>query len=382
VTAPEETFVVGLIADEGLPHLVAEHLAKRLPGVLSAKVNPRVDWTVHAASKALTLDDEGRIPMFDIAARYRSDDDADMVVLLTDLPRRAGVHPIMSDLNSERGVALASLPALGAIRVRKRAEDLVVHLVGHLVEGRLGAGQQDTQRDVRRDGASRILAPTRHIDSEDDRIDLHLGLTGVRGRARLLAGMVRGNQPWRLSIRLVKVLAAAFATSALSIATSTIWLIAADLAIWRLIVAGIASVFVLVFWLIVFHGLWERPSRRANAEEAAIFNAATVITLFLGVLTLYVALYVIDLVATWFVVPYPALAYYSRLPKVTFANVAILAWLVASASLVAGAVGSGLESVSAVRRAAYSKREAERRSRHSRSGEDGEDDGDDDDGQR
>jgi hypothetical protein len=367
---------VGLVADEGVPRTVAEHLAERLPKVLSARVNPRVDWTVRVAAEPLTLDEDGRIPMFDIAERCRSDHDADVIVLLTDLPRRVGTQPIMSDFNAERGVALASLPALGAVRVRKRAEDLFVHLLGHLVEGRIDTTQQGAQRDLHRDGdrAGRILAPTRHLDSDDDQIDLHLGLTGLRGRARLLAGMVRGNQPWRLSTGLVKVLAAAFATSALSIATSTIWLIAADIALWRLIVAGVASVFVLVFWLIVFHGLWERASDRVNAEEAAIFNAATVITLFLGVLTLYVALFVIDLVAVWFVVPYPALAYYSRLPTVGFANVAILAWLVASASLVAGAVGSGLESVSTVRRAAYSRREAERRSRHPDNQDDDEED--------
>lgn len=46
-----------------------------------------------------------------------------------------------------------------------------------------------------------------------------------------------------------------------------------------------------------------------------------------------------------------------------YGDIFLLAWFVASAATVGGALGSGLESDEAIRAAAYSKREEDRRSR-------------------
>ncbi|MGW1800008.1 hypothetical protein ACWCQN_29640 [Streptomyces sp. NPDC001984] len=51
----------------------------------------------------------------------------------------------------------------------------------------------------------------------------HYVLPGVRGRLRLLGGMVRVNRPWLLFIGLLRALAGVFATAAFGLVSSDIW---------------------------------------------------------------------------------------------------------------------------------------------------------------
>jgi len=58
----------------------------------------------------------------------------------------------------------------------------------------------------------------------------------------------------------------------------------------------------------------------------------------------------------------------------TYGDLFVLTWFVASAATIGGGLGSGLESDEAIRAAAYSKREEERRSRLAREGAEQNDD--------
>jgi hypothetical protein len=118
------TVVVGLVADEGLPAAVAARLANELPRVLTDQLSDRVDWQVHARCDSLLLNENGVIPMLDLADEYTAAHDWDVLVLLTDLPRRVGTQPIVSDFSISRGVGLVSMPALGAFRLKHRTREL------------------------------------------------------------------------------------------------------------------------------------------------------------------------------------------------------------------------------------------------------------------
>lgn len=121
-----------------------------------------------------------------------------MLVLLTDLPRRAGTQPIVSDYSTSRGVGLVSIPALGAFRVLRRTRNLIVHVIGHLLEDKLSLEPEPRRHSPHGRLTGRlgdVLPPTRHISFNDDGIDMHLALIGLRGRLRLLAGMVLDNGP-------------------------------------------------------------------------------------------------------------------------------------------------------------------------------------------
>jgi hypothetical protein len=80
------------------------------------------------------------------------------------------------------------------------------------------------------------------------------------------------------------------------------------------------------------------------------------------VIICYVALYVLNLAWALFILNPDVMGGYLNM-SLGYGDLFVLAWFVASAATVGGALGSGLESDAAIRAAAYSKREEDRRSR-------------------
>jgi hypothetical protein len=173
-----------------------------------------------------------------------------------------------------------------------------------------------------------------------------------RGTLRLLAGMVRANRPWRLVLGLFSALTAAIATAALANLNSTVWRVAGALDSPRLLVLMLASLTIMVAWLVMVHKLWRRPSENMTARQATLFNATTVFTLLIGVGTLYVGLFAFNVITGALVIASGPLHATLGHP-VGVADHLRLAWFVSSVATVGGALGSGLESNRAVRAAAY-----------------------------
>jgi hypothetical protein len=197
-------------------------------------------------------------------------------------------------------------------------------------------------------------------DGEEHRVVLpHL-----RGRWRLLLGMVLANRPWLLVPGLKSALVAALATGAVATINSTVWLLAGSMSWWRLVVATIVSVALVVGWLVIDGELWDHPdddSPQAR-ERSRLYNASTLLTLTAGVLICYVALYVVNLAWAFFVLDPDLMGGYLN-TSLGYGDLFVLAWFVASAATVGGGLGTGLETDEAIRAAAYSKREEDRRDR-------------------
>lgn len=360
------TIRVGLVADPGLPAKVGTRLAKELPRVLRRHL-AEVRWEVEEVGDPLVLDEHGTIPMLDIAERNKAKYGWDVVVLITDLPRRAGTRPIMSDLSTTHGVALLSLPALGGgFRLRRRLRDVLVHLIGQLAEDRIGPRRKTHRHSPFGRLIGRLgdrLAPTRHVKAAEDDIDAHLALTGVRGRFRLLRGMVHDNRPWRLVPHMASATAAAAATAAFGIFYSSIWNMADALPSWRLALINVVAIAAMVVWLVVHNHLWDRPSGHARPGQAVLYNLSTMLTLIIGVTCMYAMLYVLALLAAAAVIDAGYLKSELGHP-VGIGDYATLVWMSCSMGIVAGALGSSLDSEQAVREATYSRRERERQARN------------------
>lgn len=355
---------VGLVTDPGLPSRACAKVARELPAALAAHLTGDVTWQVETVCEPLLLDADGAIPVFAIADRYRDQQDWDLVVLVTDLPRRVGVQPIVGDFSRAHRAALASLPALGGgLGLYGRLRSLLIHMIGHLAQELLGIGPDSRRRRGRLPGRlGEWLAPTRHIGSAYTGIDGHLALIGLRGRLRLLRGMVYNNRPWRLLPHLASATAAAAATAAFGIFYWTIWTMAEALPAWRLALISVLAIMLMVGWLIYYNHLWERPAGPRPARQAILYNASTVLTLTISVICMYAALYAGTLIAAFAVIDAGYLSSKVGHP-VGPGDYATLVWLACSMGIVAGALGSSLDGEETVRQATYSRREQERQAR-------------------
>lgn len=346
---------VGLLADPGLPTKLAEQVADDLPALLADRLPGRT-WRVETAEGPVGLDAEGLLPMLRLGCEQQRRHGWDVVVIVTDLPRRAGTEPLVSDFGSDDGVGLVSVPALGAVALRRRLRTAVLDLLEHgLADPATPPAAGPTRRGL-------FGPPICRIASEHEGIDSHLALHGTRGRLRLLAGMVRSNRPWRLVPSLSTALAAAAAGAAFGIFYSNIWSLAGDAGPWRLALIAVLAVAAMSTWLIADNHLWERARSRRLRAEVHLYNAATTSTIVLGVVCCYALLLALAGTAAVVVIPPDTLAATLGHPAGPAAYLAV-ASMATSMGIVAGAVGSGLTAPEDVRAAAYSTREQQRRAR-------------------
>jgi len=157
-----------------------------------------------------------------------------------------------------------------------------------------------------------------------------------------VAGMVLANRPWQLVRDLPKVLVTSLATATFLVVSSSSWPLADQLGAFRLGVLCVIAVGALATWLVVAHGLWNQPTDEATRGQVARANAATILTLFFGLLFAYLVLFVVLLAATKLVIPS---GYYESTlgHATTFGDFAALSWFICSVATVGGAIGSGLE---------------------------------------
>ncbi len=132
-----------------------------------------------------------------------------LAVCVTDLPLQTARRPVIAHVSATHGVAVLSMPALGPVSVRKRTAETIVRLVGHI----LGDLAQAEGAAGRLPLAEAVTRRMRELGARTERGEHGVGFVArvVTGNIWLLLGMLRANRPWRLALRLMRVLAVAFA---------------------------------------------------------------------------------------------------------------------------------------------------------------------------
>jgi hypothetical protein len=321
---------VGLVADPAAP----TEIARRMSGIGPPGGRDRDAWSIEVVSEPFTMGSEDVDTAVARLGEQARQHEWDLVIGLTELPLRADDgRYLLVETDAQRRTAVLSLPALGGLRMHARTRKALRTLVS-------GMADSDAQDE------HRVSLPRRS------------------GRWRLLTGMVLANRPWLLVPGLKSALVAALATGAIATINSTVWLLAGSLSWWRLLVASIASVALVVAWIVIDGELWDRPDDDSDAakERSRLYNTSTLVTLTAGVLICYLGLYVVNLAWALFVLDPAVMGGYLH-ASLGYGDLFVLTWFVASAATVGGALGTGLESDEAIRAAAYSKREEERRDR-------------------
>ena len=325
---------VGFVADPAKPTVIARRIEEHPP-----EGEGRRAWDSEVISEPFTAaceDAETALSRLTTQARNHR---WDLVVGLTELPLRdRDGRYLLVETDPKQRTAVLSLPALGGLRMHARSRDAVHQLVHGMVDS-------------------------------DSHVDPRVALPSSSGRWRVLLGMVLANRPWLLVPGLKSALVAALTTGAIATINSTVWVLAGSLSTWRLVIATLVSIALVVGWLVIDGELWDRPDDDSvpARDRSRLYNTSTLVTLTAGVVICYVALYILNLMWALFVLDPAVMGDYLRQP-INYRDLFVLAWFVASAATVGGALGSGFESDDAIRAATYSKREEERRHRLAQEG--------------
>lgn len=343
---------LGLLAYPEIAGDFARRLGAELPAYLPDP--PYGEWEICVVAESDIPGGDDLTEIIDAALERKEREGWDVLVWLTDLPLGADRSIVVADISVSDNVALISMPALGGLRLHTRTRRAISRLVEELLRDDTAQGQ-DLALGGRR-------APLRRVYTDDDIVDVRFVASPLRGRVRLLLGMVREHRPWRLVPGMPKALATTVAATAFGILTNTIWSLADALGVLRLAIACIASIAAMVVWLIVAHDLWERSAHRddGRADRVRLYNAATVLTLTAGVGVMYLVMFVVTLAVSVFIIDGSVLkATLGHDPNA--GTWLAIAWMTTSVALVAGALGSSLQDDRLVREAAFGKRERERR---------------------
>lgn len=318
----------------------------RLPAQL-----PGVRWRVKYVSDRLVEPPTDLSQLISAGRRMLLERGWHLAVCITDLPLQTARRPVIAHVSATHGVGVLSMPALGPVAIRKRAADTIVRLVANMLGDIVRAADASGPAAPPDAGVTRrMLQLGRRIEHGD--LGVGFAARVVTGNIWLLLGMLRANRPWRLALRLIRALAAAFAAGVFALVTSDIWRLANNLGPVRLTVIGVGSVVVTSVTIVIATGLWERSPHPAAREQVILFNIVTGTTVAIGVAVLYATLFTAMLVATLLLVPGSLLG--SALGhQASVADEVRLAWLGSSIATLGGGLGAALESQETVREAAY-----------------------------
>lgn len=209
---PRRAGALRIVAEHGLPAALIERGEDRFEQIADEL---SLEYRGHTVTRDTTLQ---MTPRGDLETVWGTDDSADeVIVFVTEMPRLYKPRDadgndrsprnlvVLAELDRERNAAVVSLPALGS--APRRALRTLISTIAETVTGAGSMREFEEQRGIVVIGDG----DTEYVCAE-----------GYSRRLKLMAGMVRGNRPWRLIPTLTGMTAAAAAAASFGIFFSTI----------------------------------------------------------------------------------------------------------------------------------------------------------------
>jgi hypothetical protein len=355
--------VIGVLAAPGISATFAEELHSDLPVTLHER-SPTTQWKIETQVEPLAGPPGTDVDLVQLARRRMLDRSWNMAVVLTDLPIHVGRRPVTAHVSVTLGVGVISVPALGPIATESLVRQTVLRVIEGLTAESARGRDRVTTEIWHRPGFRARLHSFMHpvgrvLVQQEDTVQFVTDTAG--GNLRLVIGMVRANRPWHLIAGLSRALVAALGAAAFTLTSPGVWRIANGLTWPRLLILSLGAIAGTCLLLITVHSLLEPlPSQPAARQRILLFNLATTLTIVLGVITHYLALFVITIVAGLALIAPPVFGREIG-HAVAVTDYLRLAALVTTLGTIGGALGAAVESDRAVREAAYGYRPEERR---------------------
>ncbi|MDZ5077136.1 hypothetical protein [Nesterenkonia sp. HG001] len=330
---------IAIYSDPGRSSLLVRKLLEDNP-------NWRENSEVTHQQILLPLQEDGILDLEEIQ-RWAREDGSDITVVVTEIPRVNGSRAKAMEMDFESHLAVISVAALGPVAVMRGLRREVSRAVDALMYESL-------------DEARAHGCPLARVETQEDTSTVYIAPgRPFPGRTWMALGMVANNEPLLSLPRLSGVFAAGCATGAFGIFYDSIWDMAIHLPGWRLAIITVSGILFLTMWLMLRNRLWDHPASVGGKRLAVVYNASTVISLLVSVISLYVVLYLGVLVISLVLIE-PGYMAESLEVEPAFSNYRDIAWLAASLGTFAGAIGSNFDDDSDLRNLTQGTRERQR----------------------
>lgn len=369
-TRDRQTKTIGLIPSPGEPTRKANRLAKKLSTHLEKHVSGSINWEIEIQQNSLIGVAESVKQLLRETVKKRKNNKWDYALCLTDLPLYDGKDVVLADVDFENSAAQLSLPAFGALPIRNRIRRVMVQLIGELFHKEFQDENQEKARAFQGSQSDKsvkkairkqfIFSSIKRIYSEDftDVSDLHFIIRPrLQGNLKVLLGMASANSPLAIMPSFKPVIAVAFATGAYGIIFPTLWKVSTHIEITRLAILMCLAIFSIIFWIIISHSLWEKPTRRNTKGYRRLYNHSTILTLFIAVMFYYLTLYVLFLTTVLLFISPQLFGTMTDIQEVHLSNYFKLSWLAASVATLAGSIGASMEDSEKVQNITYGYRQ-------------------------
>ncbi len=354
-----EVLKVGLIPSPDLPANIINKIIDKLAEKFKKEIDQKINWQFEIKVGTFVGAAEYVSESFNKAIKMKEENKWDYAVAITDLPSFSERKVVIADLSTKNNVGLISLPSFGAFPLKKRMSKAITSVVELLYKQR----DQDIEEEITEDIDLHFLFSKikRVTPNEDTNTDIRFILNSrIIGWLRVLLGMVFANRPWKALGAFKRILTLAFATGVYISIFSTPWQLSVAYTPLRFIILMILSMIGMVIWIIFAHELWEKRSSKSQSQYRRLYNVTTIMTL--GVITIlnYLVLYSLFIISIALFVPEGIFDAATNEGVGDLENYLNLAWLVASLSLLVGAVGATIEKEEKIREVTYSYRQRNR----------------------